>query len=256
MRPLSCVCLQAGGAGNLDAATQRALMRRRKDVERDALASLAVASADVLAKVPAPVPAPADEPLWAYTPHLPELIHKAAAAHQPPPCELPPDALSGLQGGAMQAYVGRGGRVALARCNPLTLEPLSSAAESDGADLSNHINNSVLPSHIQPGNTARLSEADQVAFHPYEAAPWALALDINLLPSHIDRAPYLAAHQRWAKLHQGQDRLPPAPPTLAMGATSGAGSRERRAGSAPQVGVLLSGARSTGPSGLRAPAAG
>lgn len=206
---------QAGAPlGALDAAVARGLLRKRRRLDTELLSSLAVTNGDVLAALPPPIPSSELEPLWAYAPDLlhlpPPVLEPRQPPYEQPPVALPEGVTAAVAAGTARAYVGRCGRVVVARCDPLTLEPLQppiAAAVADGSAADGGRASSVPPT---AGASSNIKDSSLVpdgllhAFHtpPPAAQPWALAFDLELLPEHIDRAPIVAARQSWAALQR------------------------------------------------------
>ncbi|KAJ9534946.1 hypothetical protein QJQ45_029617 [Haematococcus lacustris] len=141
--------------GALDTELRSALVRKKARMDAEQKASTAVSSLDALAAVPPPLPPPALEPLFAFQPDLLALLGPTLGSTPPEgqeeagqklgsgaqglaagAAQLPVEVARALAAGAAQAYIARGGRLAIARVDPLTLKPLGGPREPEAVGVS------------------------------------------------------------------------------------------------------------------------
>jgi len=246
----SAAALQGlGGAPNLDEPIRHSLLCKRRRLELEAIVGGTVTNADPVTRLPPPLPAPDPEPLYAYQCVLQELLGPALGgglpgAQQPAAGgssaasaqddkrlgSMPAAAAEAVASGRTRAFVGRGGRIVVARVDALTLEafephppapqpkPSAPAGSSEAAGMS-----TPGPAHAQPaqaggdgtpGGAAGKRGAGQVVMDALlfgwqqpRAEPWAATLDLALLPDYIDRAPYLEQRKRKLAVEDYREQL-------------------------------------------------
>lgn len=262
-------------------AVRRALLRKRRRLELEAMTGGAITAPDTLARLPPPLPMPDLEPLYAYQAFLEDVLgssfgadavqaggtgstgaagadgaagSKGAAAAKPPLASMPAEVAGALATGRARAYLGRCGRLVVARCDPMTWEPLEPPTATSA-----------------PGVTAGGQQGQQVMVEalafPWQRPPpepWAATLDINLVADCVDKAPYLAQRQQYANpvdykelaLQAAAAMQAQAAAQQPPGAAGGAGTPGAAPGAAPAAaaGAAPAGAAAAGTPG--APAAG
>mmetsp|Transcript_18428 Transcript_18428/g.51673 ORF Transcript_18428/g.51673 Transcript_18428/m.51673 type:complete len:636 (-) Transcript_18428:160-2067(-) len=169
----------------LDSPLRMALIHKRRRIEREARSRQAVTDPTTLSTLPPPPTTPDIEPLWVYQPDLAAVF----GVHQAQQNGV-------VQAGAGVPYVTRGGRIAIARCDPLTRQSMGEEAaqhqgtpngavcgvQGPGTEAGSW---GVLKPPLPRGNPHMMSHNTLFPWQRSGPAPWADTLDVSLLPDEL-----------------------------------------------------------------------
>lgn len=165
-----------------------------------------VTNPDPVARLPPPLPPADPEPLFAYQCVLSEVLGNGKGSGQDSKSlagsgegvgSLPPAVAAVVGSGRARAFMGRGGRVVVARVDPVTMQPFEpfppAPPPAPGSDT---VGGPSSSSRVGPGKKQVVMDSLLFGWQQPKAEPWAATLDLALLPDYIDKSSFLEQRKR------------------------------------------------------------